>query len=66
MNNDPWRPILARPLNAKVILKVMAKNMKMMDKKNTVKYDANLKKANAKIDGLVSEINKVINKMRNM
>ena len=50
------------PLNAKVILKVMAKNMKMMDKKNSAKYDANLKKANAKIDGLVSEINKVINK----
>ena len=50
------------PLNAKVILTVMAKNMKMMDKKNSAKYDANLKKANAKIDGLVSEINKVINK----
>ena len=50
------------PLNAKVILKVMAKNMKMMDKKNSAKYDANLKKANAKIDGLVTEINKVINK----
>ena len=50
------------PLNAKVILKVMAKNMKIMDKKNSAKYDANLKKANAKIDGLVSEINKVINK----
>ena len=40
----------------------MAKNMKMMDKKNSAKYDANLKKANAKIDGLVTEINKVINK----
>ena len=40
----------------------MAKNMKMMDKKNSAKYDANLKKANAKIDGLVSEINKVTNK----
>ena len=50
------------PLNAKVILKVMAKNMKIMDKKNSAKYDANLKKANAKIDGLISEINKVINK----
>ena len=50
------------PLNAKVILKVMAKNMKMMDKKNSAKYDANLKKANAKIDGLISEINKVVNK----
>jgi len=50
------------PLNAKVILKVMAKNMKMMDKKNSARYDANLKKANAKIDGLISEINKVINK----
>ena len=50
------------PLNAKVILTVMAKNMKMMDKKNSAKYDANLKKANAKIDGLVSDINKVINK----
>ena len=50
------------PLNAKAILTVMAKNMKMMDKKNSAKYDANLKKANAKIDGLVSEINKVINK----
>ena len=50
------------PLNAKVILKVMAKNMKMMDKKNSARYDANLKKANAKIDVLISEINKVINK----
>ena len=50
------------PLNAKVILTVMAKNMKMMDKKNSAKYDANLKKVNAKIDGLVSEINKDINK----
>ena len=50
------------PLNAKVILTVMAKNMKMMDKKNSAKYDANLKKAYAKIDGLVSDINKVINK----
>jgi len=38
------------------------KDNKMMDKKNSAKYDANLKKANAKIDGLVSEINKVINK----
>jgi len=50
------------PLNAKAILTVMAKNMKMMDKKNSAKYDANLKKAYAKIDDLVSEINKVINK----
>ena len=50
------------PLNAKVILTVMAKNMKIMDKKNSAKYDANLKKAHAKIDGLVSDINKVINK----
>jgi zinc transport system substrate-binding protein len=50
------------PLNAKVILNVMAKNMKMMDKKNSSKYDANLKKANTKIDSLVSEINKNINK----
>jgi len=50
------------PLNAKVILKVMAKNMKMMDKKNSAKYDLNLKKANANIDRLVFEINKVINK----
>ena len=50
------------PLNAKAILTVMAKNMKIMDKKNSAKYDANLKKANAKIDGLVSDINKVINK----
>ncbi len=50
------------PLNAKVILKVMAKNMKIMDKKNSANYDSNLKKANAKIDGLVSEINRVINK----
>ena len=50
------------PLNAKVILTVMAKNMKMMDKKNSAKYDANLKKVNAKIDGLVSEINNDINK----
>ena len=50
------------PLNAKVILNVMAKNMKMMDKKNSSKYDANLKKANTNIDSLVSEINKNINK----
>ena len=50
------------PLNAKAILTVMAKNMKIMDKKNSAKYDANLKKAHAKIDGLVSDINKVINK----
>jgi len=50
------------PLNAKAILTVMAKNMKIMDKKNSAKYDANLKKAYAKIDGLVSDINKVINK----
>ena len=50
------------PLNAKVILNVMAKNMKMMDKKNSSKYDANFKKANTKIDSLVSEINKNINK----
>ena len=50
------------PLNAKVILTVMAKNMKMMDKKNSAKYDLNLKKANANIDRLVFEINKVINK----
>ena len=50
------------PLNAKVILNVMAKNMKIMDKKNSANYDSNLKKANAKIDGLVSEINRVINK----
>ena len=50
------------PLNAKVILNVMAKNMKMMDKKNSSKYDVNLKKANKKIESLVSEINKNINK----
>ncbi|WP_440695165.1 zinc ABC transporter substrate-binding protein [Candidatus Pelagibacter sp. HIMB109] len=50
------------PLNAKVILNAMAKNMKIMDKKNSANYDSNLKKANAKIDGLVSEINRVINK----
>ena len=50
------------PLNAKAILTVMAKNMKIMDKKNSAKYDANLKKAYTKIDGLVSDINKVINK----
>ena len=50
------------PLNAKAILTVMAKNMKMMDKKNSAKYDANLNKAYTKIDGLVSDINKVINK----
>ena len=50
------------PLNAKAILTVMAKNMKIMDKKNSAKYDANLNKAYAKIDGLVSDINKVINK----
>ena len=50
------------PLNAKVILNVMAKNMKIMDKKNSANYDSNLKKANANIDRLVFEINKVINK----
>ena len=50
------------PLNAKVILNVMAKNMKMKDKKNAAKYDANLKKANANLDNLVSKINKNINK----
>ena len=50
------------PLNAKVILNVMAKNMKMKDKKNAAKYDANLKKASANLDNLVSKINKNINK----
>ena len=50
------------PLNAKVILNVMAKNMKMKDKKNAAKYEANLKKANANLDNLVSKINKNINK----
>ena len=50
------------PLNAKVILNVMAKNMKMKDRKNAAKYDANLKKANANLDNLVSKINKNINK----
>ena len=50
------------PMNAKVILNVMAKNMKLKDKKNAAKYDANLKKANANLDNLVSKINKNINK----
>ena len=50
------------PLNAKIILNEMAKNMKAMDNKNTSKYDANLIQANKKIDNLVSNINKNINK----
>ena len=50
------------PLNAKVILKEMAKQMKALDKKNASKYDKNLKITNAKIDNLVSDINKNINK----
>ena len=40
----------------------MAKNMKALDNKNTSKYDANLIQANKKIDNLVSNINKNINK----
>ena len=50
------------PLNAKIILNEMAKNMKALDNKNTSKYDANLIQANKKIDNLVSNINKNINK----
>ena len=49
-------------MNAKVILNVMANNMKIMDKKNATKYDANLKKAQKNIDNLVSKINTSINK----
>ena len=50
------------PMNAKIILKEMTKELILLDKKNASKYKANLRNAHIKIDKLVMDINFKINK----
>ena len=50
------------PMNAKIILKEMTKELILLDKKNALKYKANLRNAHIKIDKLVMDINFKINK----
>ena len=50
------------PMNAKIILKEMTKELILLDKKNASKYNANLRNAHIKIDKLVMDINFKINK----
>ena len=50
------------PMNAKIILKEINKELILLDKKNASKYKANLRNAHIKIDKLVMDINFKINK----
>ena len=50
------------PLNAKVILKEMAKHLIENDQKNTSVYKDNLKKANKDLDKLVKQVKSELNK----